>query len=99
MGDRIDPVGLQGAQDQLEIADIADHERHALRHGPSEAGRQVVEYDGLVTRIEQGQNHMAADISCPTGDENVHEISWNRMLNLSIWWRYRHRISRSTRWR
>ena len=27
--------------------------------------------DLVVTCIEQGQNHMAADISSPAGDENV----------------------------
>ena len=67
MGDGVDAVGLQGAQHQLVIADIADHERHALRHRPAEAGRQIVENHGPVARIEQGQNHMAADIARAAG--------------------------------
>jgi hypothetical protein len=66
---------LERLKDQLIVAHIADHERNPFGHGPAEPGRKIIEHNRLESCIEQPQNHVAADVPGPSGDENVHGIS------------------------
>ena len=54
------------------IAAVADDERHARRHRPVEAGRQIVEHHHALAGIDQRVNHVAADIAGAAGDQDRH---------------------------
>ena len=66
------PWLLDEAADQLLVADVADDERGVLRHGPAEAGRQIVEDDDLLAGVQKLENHMAADIAGAARHQNGH---------------------------
>ena len=50
MGDRVDVVLGEKLGHEILVAEIADDQRHLVRHGASEAGRQIVEHDDLLAR-------------------------------------------------
>ena len=58
--------------DQILVAGVADDELRALGHGPGEAGREIVENDDRLARVEKAERHVAADIAGPSGDQNAH---------------------------
>ena len=59
MDDGIYPMGADQVGDHRALADITDHERHRLRQGGAEAGRQVVDDDHGLARVVQRVSHPA----------------------------------------
>ena len=72
MGDRVDPVLLDQPGDEIGVAGVADDEPRGVGHRPVEAGRQIVEHDDALARVQEAQRHMAADIAGPAGHQNTH---------------------------
>ena len=52
MDDGLDAVLADHRADQLLVADVADDQRRGRRNSPAKAGRQVVEDDDLLARIQ-----------------------------------------------
>jgi hypothetical protein len=50
MGDRFDPALLDDARHEFSVAEIADDQLHAFRHGPGVAGREIVNDDARSPR-------------------------------------------------
>jgi len=71
----VDPMrGDQRAHAQL-VSDIADDEPRARRHRPVEAGGQIIEYHYLLSSVEEGVSHVAADVAGAAGDQDRHAVS------------------------
>jgi hypothetical protein len=75
MNDGVDRIAGEQPAQQRGITDIALDELGCIRHRPAEAGRQIVEHDHVLARIEQFEDHMAADEASPTRDQNTHAIN------------------------
>ena len=56
--DRVDPVFVDDAVDEGLVADVAFDEGGVLRDRPTETGRQVVEYDGLLAEVGKALGHV-----------------------------------------
>ena len=72
MGDRVDRVLPDQAPDQILIAGVADDELRPFGHGPGEASGEIVENDDRLADVEKAEDHVAADIAGPSGDQNAH---------------------------
>ncbi len=72
MDDRIDAVLGEKLGHEVLVAEIADDQRHVVRHGGTEAGRQVVEHDHLLAGCDEFENGVAADITGAARDEDGH---------------------------
>ena len=55
MDDRVDACSAMIAATSVCVADVADERAAPRRHGPVEAGRQIVEHDDLLAGVEQRQ--------------------------------------------
>ncbi len=55
---------------QRLVCDVALHEGDVLRHGPAEAGDQIVDHHHAIAGILQRQHRMAADIAGAARDQN-----------------------------
>ncbi len=75
MDDRVDRVAREQPAHQRGIPDIALDELGRIRHRPAEAGGQIVEHDHVLARIEQLEDHMAADEAGPARNQNTHAIN------------------------
>ena len=73
MRDRVDPMLLDQRGDEIRVADVADDEPRRVRHSPVEPGRQIVEHDHALARIEETQRHVAADIARASGHQYGHK--------------------------
>src|SRR5450432_2820241 len=72
MDDRIDSVVCDKRGHKGLIPAIADDKRRALRNGPIEPGRQIVEHDDALAGVGEGMRHVAADVAGAAGDQNGH---------------------------
>src|SRR5262249_36293956 len=72
MDDGIDLVVRDQRGNQRLVARLADDQRRPLRPRPIEAGRELVEHDHALARIDEGMNHVATDIAAAAGDEDGH---------------------------
>ena len=72
MRDGVDAVLGEGPLHQRLVAEIALHQGGGLRHGGAKAGRQVVDDDDGLARIEQRQHHVAADVAGAARHQNRH---------------------------
>ena len=70
--DRVDPGALQEPAELVGVAVAADLERGHAGHGLPVAGRQVVEDNDLVARLEEPLDRDRADVSGSAGYENAH---------------------------
>ena len=75
MNDGVDRIAGEQPAQKRRIADIALDELGRIGHRPAEAGRQIVEHDDILARVEQFEDHMAADEAGPTRDQNSHAIN------------------------
>ena len=75
MDDGVDCIAGEQPAQKRRIADIALDELGRIGHRPAEAGRQIVEHDHILARVEQFEDHMAADEASPTRDKNSHAIN------------------------
>ena len=67
MDNGVDPMrGDQRAHAQL-VSDIADDEPRARRLRPVEASGQIIEYHYLLSGVEEGVSHVAADVAGAAG--------------------------------
>ena len=73
MDDRLDVVLGEKLGHEILVAEIADDQRHLIRHGGPEAGRQIVEDDDLLARRDEFEHRMAADIAGAARDEDGHD--------------------------
>ena len=73
MHDRIEFVFGHQPGEQFLIADIAFDQLGLGRHGPPEAGREIVEHHDIFAGIGQRQNHVAADIARAARHQNCHD--------------------------
>ncbi len=73
VGDGIDRMVGHDAGHQCRIAEIAFNKDRARRYRPAEPGRQVVEHHDAFAGIEQGQNHVTADIAGAPRNQNAHD--------------------------
>src|SRR5450631_1161653 len=83
MRDSVDLVLRDKAIDECHIAEIAENEGRVLWHGPTEPGRQIIEDDHALACVEKRQNHVAADISRATYNQNAH-AAFTSNVNLHI---------------
>jgi hypothetical protein len=75
MDNGVDPMrGDERAHARL-VPSIAYDERRARRHRPVEAGGQIIEHHGLLSGLEEGVNHVAADVAGAAGDQDGHVAS------------------------
>ncbi len=74
MHDRLDVVLADDLARKLAVSDVAQDERHIGGNGPAHAGRKVVDHHDLVTRIEQCQSRVTADIAGASRYQNAHQI-------------------------
>ena len=72
MNDGLNAVFGDQFVDQRLISDVAGDEPGALRHGPVEAGREIIQHHDLFAAGEQVVDHVAADIAGAAGDKNSH---------------------------
>ena len=63
MSDRVNRMLLDHPGDQVPVARVADDELCAFRHGPREAGGEIVENDDRFARVQEPERHVAADIA------------------------------------
>jgi ribonuclease PH len=61
---------------------FADNERRARRHRPVEAGGQIIEHHGLLSGLEEGVNHVAADVAGAAGDQDRHVANPLRAITI-----------------
>ena len=54
------------------VRDVANDELCLRRHCPLKAGREPVDHDDVLARVEQRPNHVAADIAGPAGYQDRH---------------------------
>jgi hypothetical protein len=72
MDNGVDPMrGDKRAYARL-VSGIADDERRARRHRPVESGGQIIEHHDLVSGLEEGVNHVAADVAGAARDQECH---------------------------
>ena len=74
MDNGADAVIADGGRDNGLIVDARLNERHVCRHSPAETCHQIVDDDNAIARIAKCQYRMAADISCPAGDEDCGSV-------------------------
>jgi hypothetical protein len=72
MDDRFDLVLGDQPADQRLIAAVALDECRLGRDRPGKAGREVVEDDDGLARVDQLPDHMAADVAGAAGDKYAH---------------------------
>jgi hypothetical protein len=78
----VDPMrGNERAHARL-VSGIADDERRARRHRTVEAGGQIIEHHGLLSGLEEGVNHVAADVAGAAGDQDRHVASRFRAITI-----------------
>ena len=75
MGDRVDFVLVDQPRRPVGVAEIADHQLGAVGHRPGEPGRQIVEDDDVLARVQEAERHMAADVAGAAGHQNAHRGS------------------------
>ena len=61
------------AGEKFRIANVAFDQFCLGRHGPPEAGREIVEHHNLFAGINKSQNHVAADVACAARYQNCHD--------------------------
>ena len=61
------------AGEKIRIANIAFDQLCLGRHGPPETGRQIVEHHDIFARINESQNHVAADVARAACYQNCHD--------------------------
>ena len=82
MDNGVDPMrGDQRGHARL-VSDIADDERRARRHRPVEAGGQIIEHHGLLSGLEEGVNHVAADVPGAAGNQDRHVANPLRAITI-----------------
>src|SRR5262249_24076976 len=75
MDNGVDPMrGDERAYARL-VSGIAGDERRARRHRPVEARGQIIEHHDLVSGLEEGVNHVAADVAGAAGNQDRHVVS------------------------
>ena len=73
MDDGIEFMFGHQAVEKLRIANIAFDQFCLGRHGPPEAGRKIVDHHDLFARINESQNHVAADVARAACHQNCHD--------------------------
>ena len=74
MDDGVHVTARQQVLDQRLVAEIADHQLDLGRHGRAAAGREIVEHDDFLARVQQFQHHVGADIAGAAGHEDSHVV-------------------------
>ena len=74
MNDRVELVFAHHPGEERLIANIALDKSALAAIPPTEAGGQIVEHHDLFARIDQGVDHVAADIAGAAGHQNCHDI-------------------------
>jgi len=77
MRDSVDFMLPENGFHERHIAKIADDEFRWGPHRGTEAGRKIVENDGLFARVEERQHHMSADVARSASYENRHAVTPN----------------------
>src|SRR3954454_4181027 len=72
MDDRLDMVLGEKLGHRILVAEIAEDQRHVVRHGGAEAGREIVKHDHLLAGGEKFEHRVAADGTGAARDENGH---------------------------
>jgi hypothetical protein len=62
------------------VGDVRLDQRRSRIDRPVEPGDQVVDHDDLVSRVEQRQHRVAADIPCPAGHHDLTAQLWTIKL-------------------
>ena len=68
MDNGVDSVRCDERAHARLVSGIADDERRARRHRPVEARGQIIEHDDLVSDLEEGVNHVAANVAGAAGN-------------------------------
>ena len=72
MNDGVDLVFRNRRCHARLIPAIADHERRPRCHRLIKAGGEIVEHHHPLTGIDEGMNHVAADIAGASSDQDRH---------------------------
>ena len=72
MNDGVDAMLRHQRRHRRLIPSVANHEGHARRHRPIEAGREIVEHHHALAGIGQRMHHVASDIAGAAGYQDRH---------------------------
>ncbi len=74
MDDGVDLVLRDQSRHARLVAGPRDDKGRALRHRPVETGREIVEHHHALAGIDEGVDHVTADIAGAAGDEDRHVL-------------------------
>jgi hypothetical protein len=72
-------LGYQVRHERL-VPGVTDDKLGALRYRPIETGTEIIEYHDAFAAIEEGVNHVAADVAGAAGDQDSHAIAYSSVL-------------------
>src|ERR1700730_10048533 len=86
MRNGVDFIPAENVVHERRVADIADNEFRRVLDCHAVPCRKIIENDNVFAGIEEGQHHMAADITCPASYKNRHAVTRTRNRLASATW-------------
>jgi len=74
MDDSVNTVFAHNGLNQVLVTCIADHQGRRFGDSPLETRRKVVDDNNALARVQQFQDHMAADVSRAARDQYAHRL-------------------------